>query len=49
MAKAKVMQTCSLCFGRGYRPKYRANGKPGFIAITCRGCGGRGERLEKER
>lgn len=43
----RTMQQCSLCFGRGYRPKYR-EGKTGFIAVTCRGCGGRGERLQKE-
>lgn len=31
---------CPYCFGRGYRPRYRPNGKLGFYAETCRPCQG---------
>jgi hypothetical protein len=41
-AVADTSERCALCFGRGYRPKARANDRGGFIALTCRRCGGTG-------
>ena len=34
---------CPYCFGRGYRPRYRKNGRLGFVAATCRPCNGTAE------
>lgn len=34
-------EMCPRCFGRGYKPEYRA-GRPGFYARTCPRCRGAG-------
>lgn len=37
-----MLTQCASCFGRGYKPRYRA-GKPGFTADNCRSCNGSGQ------
>lgn len=37
------MVQCPRCFGRGYQPKARPNGRPGFYARNCPRCQGSGQ------